>query len=190
MNQNPVISLNGYVGNANLYIRFRYTATNDFYWAIDNIQVSGTSSTTSSVSWSSNPSGLVATTANTSAVVSRTTTYTATYIDLSTNCPGSASVTVTGIPPADATITADYCSVPGMIKLTAHPGPAGFTYQWTSRPETTQSINVNIVSNYTVQVTDASTGCIGLATLPVSNELVIDGSFTNFNAASPSFFTE
>ena len=191
--QNRIYNISGYVGHATVYIRFRYSATTPssaFYWAVDNVALSGTTLPAPTVSWSSNPAGLSATTANTTAVVARTTTYTATYTDLSTNCPGSASVTVTGIPPADATITADYCSVPGMIKLTAHPGPTGFTYQWTSRPETTQSINVNIVSNYTVQVTDVSTGCIGLATLPVSNELVTDGSFTNFNAASPPFFTE
>ena len=188
---NAVIPINAYVNNSTLYIRFfYYSGARARYWAIDNVSVTGTAPSAFSVSWSSNPAGLSATTANTTAVVARTTTYTATYTDLSTNCPGSASVTVTGIPPADATITADYCSVPGMIKLTAHPGPTGFTYQWTSRPETTQSIDVNIVSNYTVQVTDVSTGCIGLATLPVSNELVTDGSFTNFNAASPAFFTE
>ena len=189
-NQNPTISLGGYIGYPNVKIRFRYAATNDFYWAIDNVTVSGTSAAVPTISWSSNPVGLSATTANTTAVVARTTTYTATYTDPTTNCPGSASVTVTAIPPADATITADYCSVPGMIKLTAHPGPTGFSYQWTSRPETTQSINVNIVSNYTVLVTDLGTGCTGLASLPVSNELVTDGSFTNFNAASPSFVTE
>ena len=188
------IPLNGYVGIATLYVRFKYYAddpSKSFYWAIDNVALTGNPQTPPTISWSSNPAGFTSTVAsNLSVIVPRTTTYTATYVDPSTNCPGSASVTVTGIPPADATITADYCTVPGMIQLTAHPGPAGFAYQWTSRSETTQVINVNMVSNYTVQVTDVITGCIGLATLPVSNELVTDGTFTNFSAASPPFSTE
>ena len=188
------LALNGYVGFTTFYVRFKYYAkdpSRSFYWAIDNVSLTGTAQTPPTISWSSNPAGFTSTLANPiSVIVPRTTIYTATYVDASTNCPGSASVTVTGIPPADATITADYCSVPGMIQLTAHPGPTGFAYQWTSRSETTQVINVNMVSNYTVQVTDVSTGCIGLATLPVSNELVTDGTFTNFVAASPSFITE
>jgi Domain of unknown function DUF11/PKD-like domain/Passenger-associated-transport-repeat/Ig-like domain CHU_C associated/Bacterial Ig-like domain (group 2)/HYR domain len=188
---NTVIDLSTYVNKTTLYIQFfYYSGSRARYWAIDNVSLTGTSPSVPTISWSSNPAGLSATTANTTAVVARSTTYTATYTDPNTNCPGSASVTVTAIPPADATITADYCTVPGMIKLTAHPGPTGFSYQWTSRSETTQSINVNIVSNYTVLVTDLSTGCTGLASLPVSNELVTDGNFTNFNAASPSFVTE
>ena len=185
------IDLSAYVGKPALYIRyFYYSGTRARYWAIDNVTVTGTSASVSTMSWSSNPAGLSATTANTTAILSSTTTYTATYIDLSTNCPGSASVTVTGIPPADASITADYCSVPGYVRLTAHPGPAGFSYSWSSRPETTQSINVNMVSNYQVLVTDLGTGCTGIGTLPVSNELVVGGSFTNFNPAAPSFVTE
>ena len=171
------------VGAAALRIRFRYATTTPssaYYWAIDNVVLTGTSPSTPTVLWSSNPPGFSSTLPNPTAIVSNTTTYTATYTDPSTNCPGSASILVTGIPPADSYITADYCTVPGKIKLTVFPAPPGFVYKW-STGETTQSIQVDIVSNYTVQVTSTSTGCTGFASLPVSNELVVNGNFSSGN---------
>ncbi len=42
---------------------------------------------------------------------------------------------------------------------------------------------------YSVRVTGTN-GCVATAFLGAATELVVDGSFTNFNASSPAFFTE
>ncbi|MBK7172933.1 MAG: immunoglobulin domain-containing protein [Bacteroidales bacterium] len=107
-------------------------------------------------------------------------------------CTGPArTFTVTVNPTTIPTITADYCSSPGNIILTAN--PAGLTYQWYESGipiggATTQVITVDHASVYSVNVTN-SYGCQGSAVLTVANELVLDGSFTNFNAATPAFIT-
>lgn len=108
------------------------------------------------------------------------------------NCFGPArNFTVTINPTTVPTITADYCSSPGNILLTANPG--GLTYQWYESGvpisgATTQTISVDHASVYSVVATN-SYGCQGTGNLTVANELVVDGSFTNFNAASPAFVT-
>ncbi len=107
-------------------------------------------------------------------------------------CTGPArTFTVTVNPTTIPTITADYCSSPGNIILTAN--PAGLTYQWYESGipiggATTQVITVDHASVYSVTVTNTY-GCQGSAVLTVANELVVDGSFTNFIAATPSFIT-
>jgi hypothetical protein len=182
----PTINLNGYIGNPTLYVRFRYVATNDRYWAIDNVNVSGTSPLPS-CTWTSIPPGFTSTLNNPTGVSETvTTSYIATYVDVSTNCPGSDTVTVELAPVANASIVADYCSVPGKIVLTAY--PSGCTYLW-STGESGQSIEVDEVGIYWVTVTNAF-GCSVTAFINVANELVTDGSFTNFVPAAPSFFTE
>ena len=47
------------------------------------------------------------------------------------------------------TISADYCAVPGKVRLTANSVPAATSYDW-STGATTQSIDVNAAGSYTV----------------------------------------
>ncbi len=102
-------------------------------------------------------------------------------------CTASSSpISVTVHPLPNASITANYCDSSRYIKLTAHPG--GCTYLWNTGA-TNQTIYIDVVGIYSVTVTDGN-GCSAIAYLPASNELVTDGSFTNFNPASPDFFTE
>ena len=89
----------------------------------------------------------------------------------------------TGTP--TVTITANDCAVSGKIRLTAS---GGSTYLW-STGETSNPIDVDAAGVYSVTATTVS-GCSATASLNVAQELVTDGSFTNFNAASPSFYTE
>ena len=93
-----------------------------------------------------------------------------------------------GSPIPTPTITANYCIRPGYIRLTANGGISGDTYFW-STSETSNTIDVNIAGRYFVTITN-SYGCSGTASYDVSTELVVDGSFTNFNASSPFFITE
>ena len=184
----PAINLNAYIGNPSFYIRFYYLATNDRYWAIDNVSVTG-SSALPACSWTSIPPGFTSPIPNPTPVTETvTTSYIATYVDMTTNCPGSDTVTVEVAPVANATIVADYCSIPGKIVLTAY--PSGCTYLWNTG-ESGQSIEVDEVGIYSVTVTNAF-GCAVTAYINVANELVIDGSFTSFvpAPATPSFFSE
>ena len=89
----PSIDLSSYTPNSSIYVRFRYDATHDNYWAIDNFTVTGTVAPT--VSWSSVPAGFTSNIANpTGIALTQTTTYTATYSYPGFTCTGQASVTV------------------------------------------------------------------------------------------------
>ena len=87
-------------GQNSIYVRFYYQANNAFYWAIDNVTVTGEIAPT--VVWSSNPvnpSFGNPTTPNVTGVTqTQTTTYTASYSYPGFSCPGQASVTVNTIP--------------------------------------------------------------------------------------------
>ncbi len=182
-----IINLGAYIGYSDFRFRFRYVATDDRYWAIDNVTLSGTPTVTATIAWTSNTSSWSSSIANPVAVIPpSTTTYTATYTDPTSLCSGSNSVTVTVNPTPTPVITADYCAYrPKVFLSTTQPYAS---YLW-STGATTQSIQVDIAGNYTVNVTDTS-GCTGSATILVAEEKVVDGSFTNFNAVSPSFTTE
>jgi trimeric autotransporter adhesin len=103
---NSTLSLNGYLGQPTVYIRFRYAATFDYFWAIDNVLVSGSQNTT--YTWSPS-SGLFTDGAATAAYTGTQTptvyakpTATNTYTVTSTSvagCPNTATVTVTVTPP-------------------------------------------------------------------------------------------
>jgi hypothetical protein len=91
------INLNAYAGQPTVHIRFRYRATYGWYWAIDNVVVSGQQAPT--FAWTSDPAGFTSTEQNPqNVVVNGTTTYTVTASN-SLGCSTTASVTVN----ADAT---------------------------------------------------------------------------------------
>jgi hypothetical protein len=182
--KNEIIGLP--VGVPNLIIQFNYKAKKDFYWAIDNVSITGTPTTTPTISWTSNTSGWTSNITNPTGVTpTGTTTYTATYTDPNTYCPGSNFVTVTVNPAPVPVITADYCIARPKVRLTSNSFPS---YLWNTGA-TTQTIDVDVAGTYTVTVTDAN-GCTGTIPIQVADEKVTDGSFTNFNAATPSFYTE
>ena len=93
------VDLNTYAGEPVVYIRFRYRATWGYYWAIDNVSVTG--QTTAAFSWNSEPAGFTSTEQNPQGVVvNTTTTYTMTA-STPQGCTASASVTVEVIDPED-----------------------------------------------------------------------------------------
>ncbi len=77
------------------------------------------------------------------------------------------------------TISADYCTSPGKVILTAQPS-SGVTYLWNTGGKT-QSITVDVVGVYSVTATTTSGGCKASATMKVGNELVVNGDFTDGN---------
>lgn len=186
-----IIDLSAYVGQTTFYIQFYYSTTTGRgrYWAIDNVLLTGTASEPiPDISWTSDPSGFTSSLPNpTNVTQTETTTYTVSYINPISGCGNSASVTVVTKEPPDAQIVADYCIEPGFIQLTAL---GGVSYYWhTVPPSTNQVILVDEAGIYSVTVTGAN-GCQATVYLNVSNELVVDGSFTNFDPANPSFYSE
>ncbi|OYX23894.1 MAG: hypothetical protein B7Z16_01535 [Algoriphagus sp. 32-45-6] len=100
----------------------------------------------------------------------------------------SESFTITVDPTPVITLQADYCAVDGSVLLVASSNVTGTTWEW-STGETTSSILVNIAGSYSVTGTSPD-GCASSASISIAEELIIDGSFTNFDPANPSFFTE
>ncbi|NVO18395.1 MAG: hypothetical protein HXX13_01770 [Bacteroidetes bacterium] len=186
--QNEVINLGAsYINSSAFLLRFNYYCGSNRgrYWAIDNVDLTGTPVSTPSVSWTSNPAGFTSNVANpTNVTQTVTTAYTAVYTDLTTTCSGSSTTTVTSFPVPNPTITANYCLVPGKIHLTAS---AGTSYLWNTG-ETTQSIDVDVAGVYSVVVTNAS-GCSSTAYLSVSNELVVNGDFSAGNSGFSSGYS-
>jgi len=178
--KNEIIGLP--VGVPNLIIQFYYKAKKDFYWAIDNVTVTGTPTATPTISWTSNTSGWTSNIANPMGVTpTGTTTYTATYTDPNTYCPGSNSVTVTVNPPPVPTITADYCIDRPKVRLTAS---SHASWLWNTGA-TSQTIDVDVAGRYTVTVTDAN-GCTGTTFIQVAQELVTNGDFSAGNVGFTS----
>ena len=129
----PSINLNSYVGNATLYIRFKYDATNDYFWAIDNITLTGLYSIYN-YSWSSNPSGYTSSIQNPTEVTPTvTTTYSINYSIPANGCSNSAatSVAVNYAPsisshPASSTI----CLGTGNTDFTVTAIGTALSYKW------------------------------------------------------------
>ena len=108
--------------------------------------------------------------------------YTAT--STGATCNNASTSTITVNPAPAVSIAADYCLVAGKVHLTATSIPAAATYTW-STGETTQSIDVDIAAVYKVTASLGS-GCPGIATISVAQELVVNGDFTNGNTGFTS----
>ncbi len=144
-----------------------------------------------SVTWSSSAGGTFnpnATTLN--ATWTPPASYSGTATLTLTSSGGScgsatASKNIIVNPRPVVSISADYCIVPGKVRLTASSTVPGVTYSWSTSPvQTTQSIDVDIVGSYTVTATAA--GCSGTASINVSSELVVNGNFTSGNTGFTS----
>ena len=81
---NPTINLNGYIGYAVFYIRFKFDATVDGCWAIDNVSLTGNSNNYT-YSWASFPAGFSATTGDVTGVAPNASSF---YILTATNSYG------------------------------------------------------------------------------------------------------
>jgi hypothetical protein len=93
---NRIVPLEDYLNQPTVQIRFRYQATDDWYWAIDNVTVSSTPATPAlTYAWTSNPAGYTSSAQNPTGVAPTVTT---TYTVRATNnygCWTEASTTVT-----------------------------------------------------------------------------------------------
>lgn len=91
-------SLNSYLNQATVYIRFRYVAPYSYYWAIDNVSVTGIP-IPATYAWTSTPAGFTSAVQNptaTNQTVDRTYTVTVTN---SKGCSASATTASVAIAP-------------------------------------------------------------------------------------------
>ncbi|WP_319479816.1 HYR domain-containing protein [uncultured Draconibacterium sp.] len=186
------VDLTAYINESTLYIRFRYRAKRDRWWAIDNVTVTGTSTGGAvDVSWESIPAGFTSNEANpTNVTISEPTQFVATYVDPDTNCPGRDTVFVDICETPDPVIAPDYCAVAPNVLLTAYGGGAGATYDWRDsegdQVGTDQQYIVSLVDRYQVTITNPN-GCSATTQLEVSNEMVTNG---DFEAGDTGFITD
>nr|WP_315148586.1 T9SS sorting signal type C domain-containing protein [uncultured Flavobacterium sp.] len=109
------VNLDSYINQATLYIRLKYDAQFDWFWAIDNVTVSGNKTIDYTYSWTASPSGTAglpsgagtASTTNNTIVANPTVTtaYTVTATNPITGCTGTANVNVTVNPELTITLT-------------------------------------------------------------------------------------
>ena len=100
--QLATVDLSAYDGQTTVWVRFRYSATYDWWWAIDNVAVTGTSSSALTWAWTSTPSGFTSAVKDPGVVsVGQTRTYTVTAT-APNGCSASSSVAVTAVTPPDA----------------------------------------------------------------------------------------
>jgi hypothetical protein len=151
------VSLNSYIGNANVQVRFRYASNYGYAWAIDNVNITGTPLPAwSPVTGLFTDAGL--TTAYTSgqqiakvfAAPTGTTVYTATV----GNCSATATATVTVNQPVVPSVTlstnaTDTICAGTAITFTGTPVNGGNTpsYQWTKNGSNVGANNASYTDN-------------------------------------------
>ncbi|WP_304199864.1 T9SS sorting signal type C domain-containing protein [Flavobacterium alvei] len=121
------INLNAYINQATLYIRFKYDAQFDWFWAIDNVTISGNKTIDYTYSWSATPSGTAglpsgagtASTSNNSIVASPTanTAYTVTATNPVSGCTGTSVVNVSILAPTITSISSSSGCVGSTITI-------------------------------------------------------------------------
>jgi len=176
-------NLTPYIGNATVKIRFRYTATFGYWWAIDNINITGDQ--TSGITWSPNTglytdaAGTAAYTGTAAATVyanpATTTTYTATATN-GIGCTRTSTRTVT-VRDNAAVIsgTAGICSgasTPITITFSGS-GTWNVTYTNGTTPVTVNNI---ATSPYTFNVSPTTTTTYSL--ISVSNQYGCSGTIS------------
>jgi GEVED domain/Fibronectin type III domain len=199
------ISLNAYLGQANVQIRFVYTAGWDWFWAIDNVLVSGSAS--SAVTWNSASSpvangvavpGLftnaLATTqyiagtgaGSVYALPATTTSFTASASTPSPVCSTVTTipVTVTPITIGTASNNQTICSgAPADLTLT---GSSGTVVKWQYSNTLAFSTPVDIPSSASTTLTSAQMGALNATRY--YRAVVTNGSCTGFsNTVTISF---
>ncbi|TDW43219.1 IPT/TIG domain-containing protein, partial [Flavobacterium sp. 270] len=185
---NTTVNLDGYVGNLTLYVRFRYAGKFDWYWAIDNVTISGTRTNSYTYSWTANPAGVTAglpAGAGTANVANKTinvtptqnTNYTVTVINTATGCAATASpvlVTIAAPTITSFTPTSACTGAGGSVVITGNNFNAATAVRFNG---VTASFTVNSNTQITATIpVAATTGTISVTT--VGGTASSSGQFT------------
>ena len=179
------ISLSGYLGQANLRIRFNYVSTWGYYWIIDNVNISGASAPFT-YAWTSTPSGFTSAVQNPQNVIpTQAATYSVVATNTATNCPSLPSTTplvnLSDLAITSAVTTNNTCfgQTIGSVTGTATGGTGPYTYT---------------IAGPTVNATGASTGIFtGLAagsyTITVTDAVPCSATSTSVTVTEPTQVT-
>lgn len=145
--------LAAYLNQPTVSIRFRYQAVWSYYWAVDNVTVTGTP-TTPTYAWTSTPSGFTSSEQNPSGVTQTAATVYTVTVTNSYGCSASASTASVTITPASVggsvSGTATICSgaTSGVLTLSGH---TGSVVRWESAvsPFTSWTPITNTATTYT-----------------------------------------
>ncbi len=163
-----------YLNQPIVYIRFNYSATWGYYWAIDNVTITGNK--LANFTWSPNVN--LSTTSGTTVIASPTTTQTYTATSTINSCSNSSNVTVTVNPISSIVLTSavgtnlqTVClssaitnityTTTGATGATVTSLPAGVTASWLNNIVTitgTPSSSVSSPYNYTITLTGGNCG--------------------------------
>lgn len=166
---NVIINLDAYINQPTLYIRFRYDATWDWFWAIDNVLVSGTAN--SAVTWTpvtglfNDPAGMSPYVAGTGAATvyalpTSNTTYTASASTLAPVCTTTTNVSINVITVGAGTAGPNQtiCSgAPSNLTLTGH---TGTITGWQYANDIAFTTPVNIPASASATLTSAQMGAL------------------------------
>ncbi len=200
------ISLNSFVGNPNVLIRFLYNATYDYGWAIDNVTISGTLAV--EVTWTpptdlyfdalaanpyiaGTPTGLVY------ARPASTTTYVGSVIG-SNGCSATSASTVTVIPAVvPGTLSSDQVICAGWSPLSLTlTGSSGTIVRWEFATNATFTAGLTTIANTLPVLTAAQIGAFsgdryyrvvlqsGSCPIVYSNAVVVSFPSTTWNGTS------
>lgn len=120
------VNLSSYLGQATLYVRFRYSATYDYYWAIDNVSVTGVSSTAppATFAWTSSPTGYTSSVQNPTGV---TPTVATSYTVTATNSYGCKATATTASVAVNSVASIATISAPSALCATGSLNPSAPT---------------------------------------------------------------
>ena len=170
------VSLNGYLNQPYVMIRFVYTAANDFMWAIDNVLITGTP-VAHTYSWSSDPIGFTSSTQNpTGLSLTETTTYAVTITN-GRGCSDSTDVEVVFLPSSTSTSIETVC--PSELPYTWN----GLTFAAAGTQTATLTNALGCDSLATLELAVSSGGSSTIATI-CADELPYTWSGMTFNASA------
>jgi heat shock protein HslJ len=180
------VSLNSYINQPVLYIRFKYEAAFDWFWAIDNVTISGNKTIDYNYSWTATPSATAGLPANAGTALStnktisvaptQTTNYTVIATNVVTGCYASAiPVQVTIASPIISSFTpTSACSgsaVPVTITGTNFNGATAVTFNGVTASYT-------VISNTQINTTLPSTATTGAISVTTAGGTATSTSFT------------
>ncbi|MGA9637319.1 T9SS sorting signal type C domain-containing protein [Flavobacterium sp.] len=170
-----VINLNAYINKPILYIRFRYVAQFDWFWAIDNVTISGNKTIDYTYNWTASPSGTAGlpsgsgtpSTSNNSIVANPTanTAYTVTATNPDTGCTETSIVNVSVCPSSAGTLSGNqYLCTYGLLSDTYTSTISGGTWSSSNTGVATVNSTTGLVTamgagTATITYTLSNSGC-------------------------------
>ncbi len=144
----------------NVYVRFRYIGTWDWYWSIDNVTISS-NSTNFTYNWTSAPAGFTSTSQNPTGVIPTTTTAYTVAITNIFGCSATAGDTVTVLSPAVSYTASPNDTICAGDNVTLS-GTGAVSYSWTGGITDGVAFTPPSSGSYTVTGTDIG-GCTNTA---------------------------